>query len=154
MTTTPIADLYAGLDDDQPVRELTQEECWELLHSHELGRMAYHLGPEVHLTPINYAVDGRTLLFRTAPGSKLVGVLMNPDVVFEIDEHDEHGAVSVILRGQARRLDEDQAHRAENVPLHPWVPTFKDEVVEIVPDEITGRAFRLHRPWRHLLGDD
>jgi hypothetical protein len=40
------------------------------------------------------------------------------------------------------------------VPLHPWIPTYKDEVVEIVPDEVTGRAFRMHRPWRHLLGDD
>jgi nitroimidazol reductase NimA-like FMN-containing flavoprotein (pyridoxamine 5'-phosphate oxidase superfamily) len=153
MTTTAITNLYAGLDEDNPVRELTQEECWDLLGSHEFGRMAFHLGPEVHLTPINYAVDGRSLLFRTAAGSKLVGVLMNPDVVFEIDDHDEHGAVSVIIRGEARRLEEDQAHRAEHVPLHPWVPTRKDEVVEIIPDEITGRAFRLHRPWRHLVGE-
>ena len=154
MTSTPIAGLYAGLDQDEPVRELTQDECWELLVTHEFGRIAYHLGPEVHLSPVNYAVDGRTLLFRTAAGSKLVGVVMNPDVVFEIDEHDEHGAVSVIVRGQARRLDEDQAHRADNVPLHPWIPTRKDEVVEIQPDEITGRAFRMHRPWRTMLGQD
>lgn len=154
MTTTPISGLYAELDEDNPVRELTQDECWDLLRTHEFGRLAFHLGPEVHLTPINYAVDERSLLFRTAPGSKLVGVLMNPDVVFEIDEHDEHGAVSVIVRGNARRLYEDQAHRAENVPLHPWVPTDKQEVVEVVPDEITGRAFRLHRPWRHMLGDE
>lgn len=154
MTTTPISDLYAGLDEDDPMRELTQDECWELLRTHEFGRMAYHLGPEVHLSPINYVVDGRTLLFRTAAGSKLVGVVMNPDVVFEIDEHDEHGAVSVIMRGRARRLYEDQAHRAEALPLHPWIPTYKDEVVEIVPDEITGRAFRMHRPWRHMLGDE
>jgi hypothetical protein len=149
--TTAITDLYADLDEDDPVRELTQAECWELLGSHEFGRIAYHLGPEVHLAPINYAVDGRTLLFRTAAGGKLVGVVMNPDIVFEIDDHDEHGAVSVIIRGQARRLEEDQAHRAEQVPLRPWIPTAKDEVVEILPEEITGRAFRMHRPWRHII---
>lgn len=149
-----IADLVAGLDEDNPMRDLSADECWSLLHSHEFGRLAFHLGPEVHLTPVNYAVDEGTLLFRTAPGNKLVGVLMNPDVVFEIDEIGEHGAVSVLVRGEARRLDEDEAHRAERVPLRPWVRTRKDEVVEIRPDEVTGRAFRLHRPWTHLIPED
>ena len=146
-----IGRLVAGLDEDAPVRELDDEQCWALLESHEFGRLAFHLGPEVHLTPVNYAVDGRTLLFRTAAGSKLVGVVMNSDVVFEIDDHDEHGAVSVIVRGEARRLDEDEAHRAERVPLRTWVPTRKEEVVEIRPTEVTGRAFFLHRPWRHII---
>jgi nitroimidazol reductase NimA-like FMN-containing flavoprotein (pyridoxamine 5'-phosphate oxidase superfamily) len=149
-----ISDLVAGLDEDEPVGELTLEQCWALLESNEFGRLAFHLGPEVHLMPVNYAVDGQTLLFRTAPGSKLVGVVMNGDVVFEIDDQDGHGAVSVILRGEARRLDEDEAHRAENVPLRPWVPTRKDEVVEIRPTEITGRAFLLRRPWQHMLPEE
>lgn len=131
------------MDADDPISELTQDECWEMLRSHTFGRLAFHLGPEVHLTPVNYAVDGRTLLFRTAPGNKLVGVAMNSDVVFEIDEYDDTRARSVIVRGVARRLDEDQQHRADDVPLHPWVPTAKYEVVEIRPDEITGRAFVL-----------
>lgn len=132
-------------DEENPVEELNTTECWDMLRSHEFGRIAFHLGPEVHLTPINYAVDGDTLLFRTAPGSKLVGVLMNPDVVFEIDEFNTDSARSVVVRGVARRLEEDQAHRADHVPLHPWVPTLKYEVVEIVPDEITGRVFYLDR---------
>jgi nitroimidazol reductase NimA-like FMN-containing flavoprotein (pyridoxamine 5'-phosphate oxidase superfamily) len=153
-THVEISELVAGLDQDEPVRDLTVDQCWALLASYEFGRLAFHLGPEVHLTPVNYAVDGTTLLFRTAAGSKLVGVLMNPDVVFEIDDHDEHGAVSVIVRGEARRLDEDEAHRAENLPLRPWVPTRKDEVVEISPTDVTGRAFHLHRPWRHMIPED
>lgn len=131
------------MDAENPISELTADECWEMLRSHSFGRLAFHLGPEVHLTPINYAVEGRKLLFRTAPGNKLVGVTMNSDVVFEIDEYDAVSARSVIVRGVARRLDEDQQHRADEVPLRPWVPTQKYEVVEIDPDEITGRAFYL-----------
>ncbi len=131
------------MDADDPIRELTQDECWEMLGNHTFGRLAFHLGLEVHLTPVNYAVESRTLLFRTAPGNKLVGVEMNSDVVFEIDEYDATSARSVIVRGVARRLDEDQQHRADEVPLHPWVPTPKYEVVEIRPDEVTGRAFFL-----------
>lgn len=133
------------MDEDNPVDELTTAECWAMLHDHELGRLGSHLGPEVHLTPVNYAVDGDTLLFRTAPGSKLVGVLMNPDVVFEIDEHDGTTARSVVVRGVARRLDEDQEHRADEAAVHPWVGTEKYEVVEVRPTEITGRSFLLAR---------
>ncbi len=141
---------------DEPITTLGIEECWELLHDQEFGRLAFHLGGEVHITPINYAVDPTgagepTLLFRTAEGSKLLGVLMNPDVAFEIDSFDEHHATSVVVRGVARRLEEDEAHRAENLPLRPWVPTLKYDVVEIRPTEISGRSFELARPWLHLM---
>lgn len=144
---------------DEPITRLNAEQCWAFLRQHELGRMAYHLAEEVHIAPINYAVDhdpvsgGHSLLFRTAEGSKLLGVVMNADVAFEVDHVEGEHATSVILRGRGRRLEEDEAHRAENVPLHPWVATPKWDVVEIVASEISGRRFELTRPWRHLIPD-
>ena len=57
---------------DEAVSVLTSEECWELLHDEEFGRLAFRLVDEVHITPINYAVEGGSLLFRTAEGSKLL----------------------------------------------------------------------------------
>ncbi|WP_121254178.1 pyridoxamine 5'-phosphate oxidase family protein [Nocardioides ferulae] len=140
--------------DEDVVRELSEEECWGMLDRQEFGRLAFHLRDEVHLVPINYAVDHGTLLFRTAEGEKLLGVVMHHDVVFEVDEYDEHQAASVIVRGNARRLEEDEAHRAENVPLRPWVSTPKYDVVEITPTLITGRSFRLDRPWLHLRPEE
>ena len=139
------------MSDEEQVGVMTTEECWEMLRANEFGRLAFHLAGEVHLAPINYAVDHDTLLFRTAEGSKLLGVEMNPDVAFEIDEFDEHHARSVILRGVARHLGEDEEHRAENVPLRPWVATLKYDVVEIRPTEISGRSFELSRPWLHMI---
>jgi nitroimidazol reductase NimA-like FMN-containing flavoprotein (pyridoxamine 5'-phosphate oxidase superfamily) len=133
---------------------LTTEQCWALLRTHELGRLAFHLGDEVHLAPVNYAVDGETLLFRTAEGGKLLGVEMNPDVAFEIDEVDEHRARSVILRGVARHLGEDEEHRVENLPLRPWVSGLRYDVVEIPPTAVSGRDFELDRPWLHMIPDD
>ncbi len=141
----------------EPITSLGPEECWDLLHGHEFGRLAFHLLDQVHLTPINYAVDRdlatdeRTLLFRTAEGSKLLGVVMNDDVAFEIDDYDGEQAWSVIVRGRARKLEEDEEHRAENVPLRPWVATAKYNVVEIAVTEISGRRFDLSRPWKHIL---
>ena len=53
------------------MRELHPEECWEFLAASEFGRLAYHLADEVHIVPINYAVDDDRLVFLTAEGSKL-----------------------------------------------------------------------------------
>jgi len=135
---------------DEIVSELTLEECWEMLRDEEFGRLAYRLVDEVHITPINYAVQEGSLLFRTAEGNKLLAVVMGSEVAFEIDRYDEESARSVVVRGTARLLPEDEAHRADNVPLRPWTTTLKYNVVEIQPKVISGRAFELSRPWLHL----
>lgn len=135
---------------DSPIQPLTDEQCWELLRKHEFGRLAFHLAGEVHITPINYAVDGKTLLFRTAEGNKLLGVVMNQDVAFEIDDYSSDEAWSVILRGNARLLEGDEEFRAEQVPLRPWVNTMKFNVVEISPTEMSGRHFDLEKPWTQM----
>jgi nitroimidazol reductase NimA-like FMN-containing flavoprotein (pyridoxamine 5'-phosphate oxidase superfamily) len=141
------------MSDDDIITELTTDECWEALRADEFGRLAYHLGDEIGLVPVNYAVDGETLLFRTAEGSKLLGIVMHPDVVFEIDHFGDETATTVIVRGAARKLEEDEAHRADNLPLRPWVDTLKYNVVEISPTQLTGRRFVLHRPWLRLRTD-
>ncbi len=129
--------------DDDVVRVLDHEECWELLRAAVFGRLAYVLGSEINLVPVNFAVDGDRLLFRTAEGDKLLGVVMHPDVVFEIDDHDGRTAHSVIVRGRARKLEEDEERRADDIGLKPWIGTLKYNVVEIRPTAISGRAFVL-----------
>jgi nitroimidazol reductase NimA-like FMN-containing flavoprotein (pyridoxamine 5'-phosphate oxidase superfamily) len=74
-------------------------------------------------------------------------------VAFEVDEIVDEQATSVIVRGRARWLEEDEEHRAENVPLRPWVATEKWNVVEIDVTEISGRRFELTRPWQHMIQD-
>ena len=141
--------------DEDAVIELDQAECWAALRADEFGRLAYRLGDEINLVPLNYAVDDDTLLLRSAAGSKLLGIVMHPDVVFEIDAYGEASAQSVIVRGKARLLEEDEAHRADTSRLRSWLPTLKYNVVEIEPVEVTGRRFALARPWLHMrLGAD
>jgi uncharacterized protein len=132
------------------VTELPELDCWELLRQQEFGRLAFHLVNEVHIVPINYVVHRGRILFRTAEGSKLLGITMNQDVAFEIDRYDEDQATSVVVRGTARELQGEEADQAENLPLRPWVPTAKFSIVEIKPVEVTGRMFRLDRPWSHM----
>lgn len=134
--------------DEEPVVVLATDECWELLESEQFGRLAYRLVDEVHLVPINYLVDGRTLLFRTTSGNKLLAAALHSDVALETDWHDDVSAWSVVVRGRLRRLPEDEAERVDDLPLQPWVPTLKYDVVELAPEVVTGRRFRLnpHEP--------
>jgi nitroimidazol reductase NimA-like FMN-containing flavoprotein (pyridoxamine 5'-phosphate oxidase superfamily) len=124
---------------------LPEEEAWEFLRTHQLGRLAYHLVREVHIVPINYAVTEGRVVFRTAPGSKLLGIVMDEDVAFEVDEVGDDEATSVVVRGRAVLLRDREADEAQALPLRSWVPTDKDEVVAIDIREISGRSFRLDR---------
>jgi nitroimidazol reductase NimA-like FMN-containing flavoprotein (pyridoxamine 5'-phosphate oxidase superfamily) len=124
---------------------LPEDEAWRFLRRHELGRLAYHLVGEVHIAPVNYAVSESRVVFRTAPGSKLLGVVMNEDVAFEVDEVGDDRATSVIVRGRAELLRDGDADAAQALPLRSWVPTDKDEVVAIEIRDISGRSFRLER---------
>lgn len=137
------------METDSPVTELTVDECWEFLAAHELGRLAFRLIDDMYITPVNYAVDGDKVLFRTAPGNKLFGVELGGQVAFEVDEVDGEHATSVVIRGRARHLDEHDEHRADVVKLHAWLDTQKYNVVEVSADVITGRSYALNRPWLH-----
>ena len=143
------------MTEHSPVTELDDEASWSMLHDHEFGRLAFHLADEVHLVPVNYAVDDRRrLVFRTAEGSKLLGLTMNADVAFEIDEYTEDLARSVVVRGRARELQGSEADEAEQLPLRPWVEGAKFNVIAVEVDEITGRRFELTRPWLHMTPHD
>src|SRR5438045_404018 len=86
--------------------------------------------------------SGRRVIARTAwPRSRSAGTRCRPTNPGET-------AMSVVVRGHARHLGEDEEHRVEILPLRPWVgEDDKYDVVEIVPIEVTGRRFRLDRPW-------
>lgn len=127
---------------EAPVWTLSEEECWNLLARGELGRLAVAMKGEPDIFPVNYVTDGARVLFRTAPGSKLAELAANPRVAFEVDEHDERSAASVVLKGVATRLElQREIDEADALPLSPWIPTLKYRWVRISVTSITGRRF-------------
>ncbi len=125
-----------------PVVALTDEECWERLRGQELGRLVTRVGDVIDIFPVNFVVDGETLLFRTAQGSKLFELTIDDHVLFEVDDHTDDDAWSVIVRGSAHALDSSaEVERADSLPLRPWVPTLKYAYVRIEPTSLSGRAF-------------
>lgn len=126
-----------------PVALLSENACWRALAATTVGRIAIVIGDDVEIFPVNYTTSGDRILFRTAPGSKLLGLTTNPSVAFEIDGFDDTAAFSVVVRGTAERLEiQDEVDEADLLPLAPWIPTLKYRWVRIVPTEVSGRVFR------------
>ena len=132
------------INDPDPVRILSPDECWELLLSSSFGRLAASVADDIEIFPLNFiAVDGR-ILFRTAEGTKLLALTVNNRVAIETDDIGRSDAWSVVVKGIAHVLDTQAEIDAANaLPLSPLVPTLKYIWVEITPTEITGRRFEL-----------
>ncbi|GAA4488541.1 pyridoxamine 5'-phosphate oxidase family protein [Rhodococcus olei] len=127
---------------DGPVTELTPEESWELLGGERLGRLVVSVSDRIDVFPVNYVAHQGKLLFRTAEGTKLVGLTIQQQVAFEVDHVSEGLGWSVVVHGAARRLQTSaEIAAADELPLQSWVPTPKYNYVEITPKEITGRRF-------------
>lgn len=127
-----------------PVTRLTDDQCWALLAREGFGRLATSALGVIDITPVNYAVDGRTLLLRTAPGTKLLELTVNADVAFEIDERAPGYAWSVVLKGRARMItDPHEIAVAERSGLRTQIATEKTIWVRIEPTAVSGRHFVL-----------
>jgi nitroimidazol reductase NimA-like FMN-containing flavoprotein (pyridoxamine 5'-phosphate oxidase superfamily) len=126
-----------------PITVLDDDEAWNLLSSVALGRLVTFFGGQLEIFPVNFVVQHRSVLFRTAEGTKLFTTVMNEKVLFETDDHTTVEGWSVIVRGTARILSSSaEIHEAEASGLMPWVATEKLRFVRITPSEISARHFR------------
>lgn len=122
-------------------------ECWTLIGREEIGRLAVLVDGAPEIYPVNFALDGHAVLFRTDPGSKLRGLLRSPTVCFEVDGVDaaEQLGWSVMLKGKATELSTaTDVASASRVPLHHWARGEKLHWIRIEPFEVSGR--RIYRP--------
>ncbi|MGE2730030.1 pyridoxamine 5'-phosphate oxidase family protein [Mycolicibacterium vaccae] len=121
---------------------LPVSECWELLANESLGRLVTCVDGDPHIFPVNFVVRHRTVLFRTAEGTKLISAAINNNVLFEVDGYDGAAGWSVIVAGQARvpRTDEDIAD-ADQAELRSWAAPEQSHYVRILPRSVTGRRF-------------
>jgi nitroimidazol reductase NimA-like FMN-containing flavoprotein (pyridoxamine 5'-phosphate oxidase superfamily) len=126
----------------EPVTILSVSQCWDLLASVALGRLVTSVEGQPEIFPVNFVVQRRTVLFRTAEGTKLVSAAINNRVLFEADDHNVAEGWSVIVKGTARMLrTKEEIEEAERAQLLPWTATLKQHYVRILPISVTGRRF-------------
>jgi len=83
---------------------IAEQECLYLLGQRRLGRVAIDVDGRPQIFPVNYALSGRVVAFRTAPGTKLANAPMS-HVAFEIDDYDSRNGVgwSVMVKALPTR---------------------------------------------------
>lgn len=129
------------------VQVLSTEACWELLRGTNLGRLAVAAGDGIDLFPVNYLVDGDTLVFRSAPGRKLREIATDDRVAFEVDGSDATHRWSVVLRGRAAHVEfDDEIESSGILRLATDAPIVALTYIRIVPTALTGRRFRWGGP--------
>ena len=123
---------------------LQPHDCWGLLRTTTVGRLAISVANHPDIFPINYVVDHGTVVFRTAKGTKFDGAVLGASVAFETDGFDSDAgeAWSVVVKGRASEVKRaDDLLDTASLPLYPLHASPKCRFVRITPTSITGLRF-------------
>src|SRR5215475_3940251 len=94
-----------GSAGQRALRTLSPAECYGLLEAGGIGRVGFAAADGIMMLPVNFAVTGKAIIFRTAPDT-LLAVYANGRVSFEVDHLDEalREGWSVLLHGHAHTV--------------------------------------------------
>ena len=123
---------------------LTVDECRGLLVTHRprLGRLAFVADDWPLVLPMNYALDGDVVYFRTAAGRKFFAASRRPRVTFQVDHVDEvwEDGWSLLAFGWLRMVeDPGELARVRHLPLRPWAGGDRPHFLALDIDSISGR---------------
>lgn len=120
-----------------------RDECLDLLAGEVIGRLATVTFGAPHVVPVNYVLDGESIVFRTDPGTKHT---QGPRgrASFEIDSFDRvtRTGWSVVVGGRLEEVtpfDGAELERLRALPVDPWADGEKAHWMRLVSDRITGR---------------
>jgi nitroimidazol reductase NimA-like FMN-containing flavoprotein (pyridoxamine 5'-phosphate oxidase superfamily) len=139
-----MTDAVDGEASDPVMHVIPAEKCYRLLGTQEIGRVGLNAEHYPLIFPVNYALDGTTLVIRTHAGT-ILGAAEHANVTFQVDDIDRRtrSGWSVLVRGQAEEVGEE--HRSEIVArthaagVEPWAPGEKGHWLRIIAHEIAGR---------------
>jgi uncharacterized protein len=127
---------------DNGLEILSPDQCRDLLRRTTFGRVAVTVAALPAIFPVNYAVTGDQIVFRTGEGTKLRAALERAVVAFQIDHIDESAGSgwSVMAVGMAEEItDPHEIRAAERLGLHPFAAGDRSHFVRIRPEFLSGR---------------
>ena len=133
----PLPIDHAGLE------VLPFDSCLQLLAAVSVGRVGFVLDGEVMVLPVNFVVDGQSVVFRSASGSKLYCAKDSDTVAFEADNYDDitESGWSVMVKGRAEVVEDDaEIARLSGLGLYSWAgPQDRPFWIRVRPTSVTGR---------------
>jgi nitroimidazol reductase NimA-like FMN-containing flavoprotein (pyridoxamine 5'-phosphate oxidase superfamily) len=143
MTSSPPSHTRRGT-----LRPITETECWQLLDTTTVGRLAFMADDGTVILPVNFLVHEERIYVRTEPGSTIASLADgNEDVAFEIDYHDDlnQSGWSVLVKGSGAIAETLEGERAlaSTGRLGPWAPGNRSLIIEVTPRSLSGRRVSL-----------
>lgn len=133
--------------DERGSEILDQDDCLQLLSACEgaVGRVGFVDAQGLPtILPVNFALMGGDLVFRTGTGAAAGAVAENQVVAFEFDEVDVRTGRcwSVLVRGLASFFSDDSVASGPELPTA-YVPVPGSQIVRVATTSVTGRRFFL-----------
>jgi uncharacterized protein len=122
-----MSDAAAGGVSDATMHLIPADKCYEFLGTQEIGRLGVIVEHYPLVLPVNYALDGTTLVIRTHEGT-IRRAAEDANVTFEVDDIGRRtgSGWSVLVRGQAEEVGErhreELVARTEATGVEPWAP--------------------------------
>ena len=128
------------------VLTLSDDDCWSLLRTHNLGRLAIVIEDRPRIFPVNYAAAADAVVFRTEPGAKLQHG-PGSAACFEIDDYDQRTSMawSVMVVGVLKDItdaNDERSRSLRRLAVEPVAPGPKVHWLALNADEVSGRSFR------------
>ncbi len=122
--------------------ELTKPQSLELLSSVQVGRLAFVHRSLPAIRPVNYLLDGHSIIVRATAGAAITEVVGHRGMVvaFEADAIDATRQLgwSVIVVGTARLITDQAVAAGYRARLEPWVAGPAEDVISISADIVHG----------------
>jgi nitroimidazol reductase NimA-like FMN-containing flavoprotein (pyridoxamine 5'-phosphate oxidase superfamily) len=134
-----------GMDVDRNgLMVLPRGQCLRLLRRTRVGRVVVNVDGVPAAFPVNFALLDDDIVFRSAPGTKLLAAIETAKVGFQVDRIDPvfESGWSVLIQGPSEVLTgEDDLARARRLHLRTWAPGQRPHFVRIRSESVSGRRF-------------
>jgi nitroimidazol reductase NimA-like FMN-containing flavoprotein (pyridoxamine 5'-phosphate oxidase superfamily) len=123
--------------------QLSEQECWELLGTQEVGRIGFVVDGVPQIFPVNFQVHERRILFRTTPYGAVAQAVTGVPIAFEVDtiESASQTGWSVLLSGLGQHETDPYVLSQLWGPdrATPWADGSRVLWISLTPSVISGR---------------
>ena len=129
------------------MESLGLDECVRRLAAHGVGRIGVASNGKVVIFPVNYVVDGDSVVVRVRRHGGLDGATRDASVALEIDQTDAmyHEGWSVLVQGRCTHVtDPGEIAALGHLALLPWGGPDRDLYLRVAMEAVGGRSIH-HR---------
>ena len=139
--------------DHEPLEELSESDCWTLLRTVDVGRLAApNPAGGIDIFPVNHLVDQGSIVFRTAAGTKVTNAVQASEIAFEADnaacsyDLQRDDPWSVVVHGAAELITiQTDLFDSFELIVRPWHVSNKPYFIRLLPTSVSGRRFHMQR---------